>query len=151
MLDQVYLFENLGFQPDGVAAVKKVLEQRRRHAREENRRPQEVRAAVREGRRRERPHDRQAGRSDERFPPRKEAVVREQIARQAGRVEHRRGRSRDLRRARGADILFAELCADRGAEVWLMLPLPERLSRGVSAAARHATGKNAISICGSTA
>ena len=29
MLDQIHLFENLGFRPDAVAAVKKVLEQRR--------------------------------------------------------------------------------------------------------------------------
>ncbi|HYR57952.1 MAG TPA: hypothetical protein VEO95_04960, partial [Chthoniobacteraceae bacterium] len=27
--------------------------------------------------------------------------------------------------ARGGDMLFAELCADRGAEVWLFLPRPE--------------------------
>ena len=27
--------------------------------------------------------------------------------------------------ARGADMLIAEACADRGAEVWLMLPLAE--------------------------
>ena len=40
-------------------------------------------------------------------------------------MEHRQGRSGNLRWRAWADILIAELCADRGAEVWLMLPLPE--------------------------
>ena len=61
----------------------------------------------------------------ERFPPGKENVVRERIAEQ---LDVWRVSANDLAicgGARGTDILFAELCADRGAEVWLFLALPE--------------------------
>lgn len=61
----------------------------------------------------------------ERFPARKEGVVRDQIARQ---LENWNVGASDLAicgGARGGDILFAELCAERGAEVWLFLAVPE--------------------------
>lgn len=64
-------------------------------------------------------------RPKERFPARKEEVVREHIAAQ---LEVWKVDDHDLAicgGARGADILFAELCLERGAEVWLFLPLPE--------------------------
>jgi hypothetical protein len=64
-------------------------------------------------------------RSSERFPPRKEKIVRESIAEQ---LEAWKIGPKDLAicgGARGGDILFAELCADRRATVWLFLPLPE--------------------------
>lgn len=66
------------------------------------------------------------GRKDPRFPPEKEAVVRDHIAQalagwQVG--------ERDLGicgGARGADILFAECCLERGAHVRLLIALPEQ-------------------------
>jgi hypothetical protein len=69
--------------------------------------------------------DRVAKGLGERFPPRKETLVRDCIAKQ---LDLWGVGARDLAicgGARGTDILFAELCADRGAEVWLFLALPE--------------------------
>jgi len=68
--------------------------------------------------------DRVAKGLGERFPPGKERLVRDRIARQ---LEVWGVGAHDLAicgGARGTDILFAELCADRGAEVWLFLALP---------------------------
>ena len=65
------------------------------------------------------------GRSEERFPPRKEGVVRERIAGQLENWGIGAGHLAICGGARGGDILFAELCADRGAEVWLFLALPQ--------------------------
>jgi hypothetical protein len=64
-------------------------------------------------------------RAEERFPPRKEGVVRERIAEQLEGWGVGAGDLAICGGARGGDILFAELCADRGAEVWLFLALPE--------------------------
>jgi hypothetical protein len=69
--------------------------------------------------------DRVAKGLSERFPPGKEDLVRDRIAKQ---LEVWGAGAHDLAicgGARGTDILFAELCADRGAEVWLFLALPE--------------------------
>lgn len=60
-----------------------------------------------------------------RFPPEKENVVRKQIAQQ---LETWLIGTEDLGicgGARGADILFAECCIERGAQVRLFIPLPE--------------------------
>ena len=60
-----------------------------------------------------------------RFPAKKEKVVREHIARQ---LETWLIGTEDLGicgGARGADILFAECCIERGAQVHLFIPLPE--------------------------
>jgi hypothetical protein len=64
-------------------------------------------------------------RTDERFPARKEDVVKEQIARQLAAWNVGTGDLAICGGARGADILFAELSASRGAEVWVLLALPE--------------------------
>jgi hypothetical protein len=64
-------------------------------------------------------------RAGERFPPRKETAVRERIDRQLAVWNVGAGDLAICGGARGADILFAEICAGRGAEVWLFLPLPE--------------------------
>lgn len=64
-------------------------------------------------------------RPKERFPARKEAAVRELLARQLGDWNVGENDLAICGAARGADILFAELCAERGAEVWLFLALPE--------------------------
>jgi hypothetical protein len=125
MLDQVHLFENLGFQPDGVAAVKKVLDQRRSVL--ENRigglkksEPRFAKVIVATGHMIDTPD-----RKDERFPPRKEGIVRERIAEQLRLWNVGAGDLTICGGARGADMLFGELAAEMGAEVWLLLPLPE--------------------------
>lgn len=60
-----------------------------------------------------------------RFPPEKEKAVERRLAEQ---LQMRGVGAGDLAitgAARGGDMLFAELCAKRGAEVWLFLPRPE--------------------------
>ena len=124
MLDQIYLFEQLGFRPDGVAAVKKVLEQRRTTLerigglkRSEPRFGQVVLASG---------HMIDKWAFEERFPARKEAIARDRMARQ---LDEWKIGAKDLAicgAAQGADLLFGELCAERGTELWLMLPLPEQ-------------------------
>jgi hypothetical protein len=125
MLDQIYLFENLGFRPDGVATVKKVLEQRRGILEKKigglkKSAPRFGKVVVASGHMIDKPD-----RETERFPARKEGVVRARIAEKL--TEWNVGAD-DLAicgAARGADMLFAELCTERGAEVWLLLPMPE--------------------------
>jgi hypothetical protein len=125
MLDQVYLFENLGFQPEGVDAVKKVLEQRRGVL--ENRigglkksEPRFTKVLIATGHMIDTPD-----RKTERFPPRKESAVRDQVAAQLKKWNVGVTDLAICGGARGADMLFGELAAEMGAEVWLMLPLPE--------------------------
>jgi len=65
------------------------------------------------------------GREEPRFPPEKEGVVRARMERQLDRWGVGEGDLAICGGARGADLIFAELCADRGAEVWLFLPLGE--------------------------
>lgn len=125
MLDQIYLFENLGFQPDGVSAVKKVLEQRRGILEKKigglkKSEPRFGKVIVASGHMIDKP-----GRAEERFPPRKEGVVRERIAEKLAEWNVGAGDLAICGAGRGADMLFAELCAERGAEVWLLLPLEE--------------------------
>ena len=127
MLDQICLFESLGFRPDAVAAVKKVLEQRRNTLEQKigglkKSAPRFKKVAVFSGHMIDTPA---LDRPGERFPPRKEDAVRERIATQLEKWEVGAGDLAICGGARGADILFAELCADRGAEVWLFLALPE--------------------------
>jgi tetratricopeptide (TPR) repeat protein len=125
MLDQIYLFEKLGFQPTAVAAVKKLLEERRTTLEKrigglKKSEPRFAKIFVASGHMIDAPD-----RKDERFPARKEAAVKAEIDAQLAAWEVG---STDLAicgGARGADMLFAETCVDRGAEVWLMLPLPE--------------------------
>jgi hypothetical protein len=125
MLDQIYLFENLGFQSVGVGAVKIVLEQRRgiletRIGGLKKSEPRFAKVVVATGHMIDKP-----GRKDERFPARKESVVREHIRAQLQAWNVRQGDLALCGGARGADMLFAELSADLGAEVWLLLPLAE--------------------------
>lgn len=125
LLEQVYLFESLGFRPEAVVAVKKVLEQRR-HVLEQRigglkkSEPRFKKVVVFSGHMIDQP-----GRPEERFPLRKEAVVREHIVRQLEAWSIGTGDLAICGGARGGDILFAELCANGGAEVWLFLALPE--------------------------
>jgi hypothetical protein len=64
-------------------------------------------------------------RPSERFPPHKEPAVREHIAKQLAAWNIAEGDLAICGAARGADILVAEVCAGRGATVWLFVPLPE--------------------------
>jgi tetratricopeptide (TPR) repeat protein len=125
MLEQVYFFEHLGFQPEGVAAVKKVLEQRRSALEKKigglkKSAPRFSKVVIGSGHMIDRPD-----RKDERFPSSKEALVKDLIAAQLAKWDITKGDLAICGAAQGADMLFAELCADRGAEVWLMVPLPE--------------------------
>jgi tetratricopeptide (TPR) repeat protein len=118
MLDQIYLFENLGFRPDAVAGVKKVLERRIGGLKKSE--PPFKKVVVASGHMIDNP-----GRPEERFPPRKEGAVRKRIAKQLDAWGVGAGDLAICGGARGADILVAELCADRRAEVWLFLALDE--------------------------
>jgi hypothetical protein len=125
MLEQILLFESLGFRPEAVAAVKKVLEQRRTVLEQrigglKRSEPRFEKVVVSSGHMIDRPD-----RPEERFPPRKEGVVQERIAEQLQAWGVGAGDLAICGGARGGDILFAELCADRGAEVWLFLALHE--------------------------
>ena len=129
MLDQIYLFESLGFRPDAVDAVKKGLEGRRDKLEMKigglkKSEPRFKKVLVASGHMIDKP-DRVAGGLSERFPPGKEAVVRERIAKQMETWGVAEGHLAVCGGARGADILFAEVCADRGAEVWLLQPLED--------------------------
>jgi len=119
MLEQVCLFESLGFRPEAVAAVKKVLEQRQKILGKKFE-LRFKRVFIASGHMIDAPD-----RPDERFPPRKEGAVRERIAQQLETWSVGAGDLAICGAARGADLLFGELCSDRGAEVWLYLALPE--------------------------
>jgi tetratricopeptide (TPR) repeat protein len=125
MLDQIHLFENLGFRPDAVSAVKKVLDQRRTVLEKnigglKKSAPRFGKVIVASGHMIDTPQ-----REHERFPPHKEGAVRDCIAAKLAEWRVVAGDLALCGAARGADMLFAELCADLGAEVWLLLALPE--------------------------
>lgn len=129
MLDQIYLFESLGFHPEAVAVVKKVLEQRRdvlekRIGGLKKSEPRFNKVLIASGHMIDSP-DRVEKGLGERFPPRKEQEVRTLISQRLETWAVGAGDLAICGGARGADILFAELCADRGAEVWLFVALPE--------------------------
>ncbi len=65
------------------------------------------------------------GRKEPRFPESKSAAVGAAIARQLDEWGVGPGDLAIMGGARGGDLLFAEAAAERGAEVWLFLPLPE--------------------------
>ncbi len=64
------------------------------------------------------------GRNPPRFPPEKEPAVRAALARQLAAWRVGPGHLAVCGGANGADILFAELCRDRGASLLLLLPFP---------------------------
>jgi hypothetical protein len=72
------------------------------------------------------------GREAPRFPPEKEGVVRERIGRQLDLWGIGEGDLAICGGAQGSDLIFAGLCSDRGAEVWLFLPLREEEFLGKS-------------------
>jgi len=129
MLEQICLFESLGFRAEGVAAVKKVLELRRNILEKKigglkKSEPRYKKVVIASGHMIDEPDRVQQG-LGERFPPTKEGVVRDCIANQLERWAIGAGDLAICGAARGGDLLFAELCSERGAEVWLYLALPE--------------------------
>ena len=125
MLDQVHLFEDLGFRAEAVAGVKAILDDRRAALEKgigafEPSAPRFDKVVVASGHMIDEP-----GRPKERFPPRKEGIVRERLEAQLQAWDVGEGDLAICGGARGADMLFAELCAERRAEVWLMLPLAD--------------------------
>ena len=60
-----------------------------------------------------------------RFPPQKEGIVLERLSKQLKTWKIGKGDLAICGGARGTDIMFAELCAGSGAEVWLFLALEE--------------------------
>jgi tetratricopeptide (TPR) repeat protein len=105
MLEQIYLFESLGFRPEAVGGVKKVLEQRRNILEKrigglKKSDPRFRKVVVFSGHMIDKP-----GRSEERFPPRKENAVRERIAKQLDVWTIGAGDLAICGGARGGDIL----------------------------------------------
>jgi tetratricopeptide (TPR) repeat protein len=126
MRSQLELYRLLGFHPDTVEPIIKKLDryidQTRKPA------PDFENVILFSGHIIDRP-----GRKEPRFPPEKEVIVRQRIAAQLD--EWKIGQS-DLAMcggAAGGDILFAELCLERGAHVRLLLasPLPEFMESSV--------------------
>lgn len=75
------------------------------------------------------------GRDATRFPESKTGAVAARIGEQLDAWKVGAGDLAICGGARGGDILFAEGCAERGAEVWLFLPLPE--GEFLDASVRH--------------
>src|SRR5262249_26936932 len=125
MLEQVLLFESLGFRPDATVPVRAELELRRgvleqRLGGLKKSASRFTKVVVCSGHMIDKP-----GRSEERFPARKEAVVGDAIEAQLERWQIGASDLAICGGARGADMLFAERCLARRAEVWLFLPLEE--------------------------
>lgn len=117
MLSQVELLECIAFKPTAVTAVTAVLKQRQ----EKLKKPQSFnKIFLCSGHVIDAPN-----RDAPRFPPEKEGVVKEKIAEKLKEWNIGPNDLAICGAARGADILFAELCAAQGAEVWLFLALDE--------------------------
>lgn len=123
MLDQVLLLEALGFRPDAVGRIRHLLEERQSWLQERTgatARRRFKKVCIASGHMID-----TTKRATPRFPADKEGAVRDRIAAQLESWDIGRGDLAITGAARGADILFAELCAARGAEVWLMVALDE--------------------------
>jgi len=122
MLEQVELFDKLGFLPEAVTTVKQDLNERRSDLKKKVRglEPSFQKVVVFSGHMIDLPD-----RPEARFPQSKEPVVRERIEQQLEEWKIGPGDLAICGGARGGDILFAEACVARGAEVWLFIALPE--------------------------
>ena len=129
MLEQVLLFDALGFKPEAVTNVKQELEQRRTALKTKVRglEPSFKKVLVASG------HMIDLPGKPERFPPGKEGIVRDQVKQQLKAWEIGAGHLTICGGARGSDIIVAEEALARGAEVWLFLPLsvPEFLEESI--------------------
>jgi tetratricopeptide (TPR) repeat protein len=126
MLSQVCLLDRLGFRPDAVQPVVELLQSRLNDA--SDRKIEFKRVFICSGHMIDEPD-----RPFPRFPGSKEVVVREAIKRQLEEWKVGPGDLAICGGARGADILFAEGCRQRGAYVKLFIALPEEefLARSV--------------------
>jgi len=118
MLGQLRMLAQLGFRLDAVTKIIGLLERRRAMADNPDTKFRHV--IVASGHMIDMP-----GRSTPRFPAHKEPAVREQLAARLEAWGIGEGDLAICGGARGADILFAELCLARGAHVRLMLALPQ--------------------------
>lgn len=129
MLEQVLAFDSLGFRPDAVAPVVEVLRARQetlaqRAGGPTDSGPRFGKVVLASGHMTDAP-DRVAKGRAARFPESKAGAVGDRIAAQLDKWGVGAGDLAICGGARGADLIFAELCADRGAEVWLFLAMPE--------------------------
>jgi tetratricopeptide (TPR) repeat protein len=115
---QLCLFDLLGFQTAATAEVMEILQSRLDQVAKPDQQFRKV--VVSSGHMIDAPD-----RFEPRFPPSKEGIVREQLAEKLNSWEIGPGDLAMCGGACGGDILFAELCADRGAHVKLFIALPE--------------------------
>jgi hypothetical protein len=113
MLSQLRMFERLDFQPEAVRAARETVE-----AFQPEPAQRFHKIVVASGHMIDMPD-----RDEPRFPPEKEGAVRERMAAQLDAWRIGVGDLALSSAARGADILFAELCLERGASVHLHLAL----------------------------
>ena len=118
MLSQLGLYEELGFRADAVAKARTALEPMRQRVAQPAIRYDNV--VVGSGHMIDAPDRPQA-----RFPPELEDAVREHIRHELEASAVGPGTLAICGGARGADILFAELSRELGADVRLLLSLPE--------------------------
>jgi tetratricopeptide (TPR) repeat protein len=125
MLDQILLFESLGFRADALGPIKEMLQQRAEaiaHTAAGARLSSApfAKVIIASGHMIDAPN-----RPTARFPSHKETAVRDRIDARLAAWKVGAGDLAVCGGARGADILFAELCAARGAEVWMLIALGE--------------------------
>jgi hypothetical protein len=117
MRDQLELYRSLGFRPEAVEPIIKKLD---RYVEQTYRPKMEFdKVILFGGHIIDKP-----GRSSPRFPAEKEMAVRQRLAAHLDEWSIGKGDLAICGGAAGGDILFAELCRERGAHVRLLLPLP---------------------------
>lgn len=116
MLDQLRLLTDLDFAPATVQDIREMLERKQKSLPSTS----FAKVAVCSGHMIDAP-----GRKAERFPERKADTVRQLMARQLDAWQLGTGDLAICGGASGADLIFAELMAERGATVWLFLALPK--------------------------
>ncbi len=112
MRSQIEILDLLGFRPQDVSPVYQLLQSKSRLP------PQFKKVFVASGHMVDQP-----GRTPPRFPQEKVEKVRDAIAAQLDRWQVGPDDLALCGGARGADLLFAEICLQRGARVRLLLPL----------------------------
>jgi tetratricopeptide (TPR) repeat protein len=117
MLSQIEILASLGFRPEVVTPVRELLKAAAEMPQRGHRR-----VFLASGHMTDRP-----GREHPRFPQERETIgrVRDAIAAQLDRWQAGPDDLALCGGARGADLLFAEICLQRGAHVRLLLPLLE--------------------------
>jgi tetratricopeptide (TPR) repeat protein len=117
MQTQLRMYDGLGLRPDAISAVLELLEESQQALPTPGRSFDKV--VVSSGHMIDEP-----GRMSPRFPPSAEDSVRRRMEEMLERWGIGEGDLAICGGARGGDILFAEICRQRGATVRLYLPLP---------------------------